>query len=609
MANNFLKQLQNVVETGKLQGITNIRDLYNTGFANSGISYKDFKKQMHDYKIYGNLGKNDMARLSGMYYGSKNADFQEGRKAHMIDRDNGSLVYKDSNLAITPTLSQTITPLNIPIVRKTPVSMIDPNSGPIYASESTAAFRNYSTGTDQNPRLVAGNGNGPGQGFSRQDKRGIGPDNTLIVQDQYGTSYVGNNQISGGNLSASGLDYRTLDQLGLIDYSSPSVTRSINIQNEEEYGKGYDDLTYRQQVDFSNWRKMHGGKGTVEEYLKSKSSPGRVYLTEGTRRHEFDKQAVEYLESRGIKPVYNYQGGINGNWLYNLPEYKELYNKYFQKGMMLKKQGGTMNLNKFQQGGKTSSQQDAVMQFVKALAQTLQADPQQVIQAAQQNPEALKSAVQVYQESKGDIQKAAQAFSQALQSKAQAAKHGAKLNYLKFLKNKCAEDEELYYFKKGGSVGCGCKKKEQGGELKEKKESTVSKFKKACGGFKVKFMAGGQSPKKKNLDQASKDSIEINDKQNMELMSERPGKLVPNPKYDKGKTDDRAQLWVPDRTKTPYKKEEKVKKDCGGSKMKLKKGDKVKSAGTGCIAKFKMHKQGGSLNGIPFIRKALLRAE
>jgi len=26
----------------------------------------------------------------------------------------------------------------------------------------------------------------------------------------------------------------------------------------------------------------------------------------------------------------------------------------------------------------------------------------------------------------------------------------------------------------------------------------------------------------------------------MELMSERPGKLIPNPKYDKGKTDDRA---------------------------------------------------------------------
>ena len=266
----------------------------------------------------------------------------------------------------------------------------------------------------------------------------------------------------------------------------------------------------------------------------------------------------------------------------------------------------TRNYGYYQQGGAVkaqSSQQDAVIQFVKALAQTLQADPQQIIQAAQQNPEALKSAVQVYQESKGDIQKAAQAFSQVISSKTQAAKHGAKLNYLKSLKNKCAENEELYYFKKGGSIGCGCKKKEQGGELKEKKESTISKFKKACGGFKVKFMTGGQSPKKKNLDQASKDSIEINDNQNMELMLERPGKLIPNPKYDKGKTDDRAQLWVPDRTKTPYKKEEKVNKNYCGSKMKLKKGDKVcpkcgkvHTAGMGCsVAKFKYRKLGGQL--------------
>jgi hypothetical protein len=34
---------------------------------------------------------------------------------------------------------------------------------------------------------------------------------------------------------------------------------------------------------------------------------------------------------------------------------------------------------------------------------------------------------------------------------------------------------------------------------------------------------------------------------------------------------------------------------------------KVHSAGIGCaVAKFKMHRQGGSLNGIPFIRKELL---
>ena len=61
----------------------------------------------------------------------------------------------------------------------------------------------------------------------------------------------------------------------------------------------------------------------------------------------------------------------------------------------------------------------------------------------------------------------------------QKAAHGTKLNYFKSLKNQCAEDEEVVYYKKGGSVGCGCKKKkEDGGEItKAKKGTVVDKFK------------------------------------------------------------------------------------------------------------------------------------
>ena len=130
-------------------------------------------------------------------------------------------------------------------------------------------------------------------------------------------------------------------------------------------------------------------------------------------------------------------------------------------------------IKKFQQGGK---QEDAVMQFVKGIADTLQADPQQVIQAAQQNPDALKAAVQVYQETQ-DIQKAAQTFAQAIQGKAKKAEHGAKLEYVKVLKKTCAEDEELVYFKNGGKTGCGCKKKVK--PVKKAKCGTaVEKFKK-----------------------------------------------------------------------------------------------------------------------------------
>ena len=93
-------------------------------------------------------------------------------------------------------------------------------------------------------------------------------------------------------------------------------------------------------------------------------------------------------------------------------------------------------INKFQQGGK----QDPIMQFVQGLAETLQADPQQIIQVAQQNPDALKAAVQVYQQTQ-DMNQAAQTFAQALQKQVQAARHGAKLQYLKSLKNKCEDDE------------------------------------------------------------------------------------------------------------------------------------------------------------------------
>ena len=131
-------------------------------------------------------------------------------------------------------------------------------------------------------------------------------------------------------------------------------------------------------------------------------------------------------------------------------------------------------INKFQQGGK---QQDAVMQFVQGMAEVLQAEPEQVAQLAQQNPEAFKAAVQVYQQTK-DIKQAAQTFAQAFQKQAQAARHGAKLNYIRSLKNQCPEGEETFYYKKGGSVKCGCKKKEDGGKVvQQKKDSPVARFK------------------------------------------------------------------------------------------------------------------------------------
>lgn len=273
------------------------------------------------------------------------------------------------------------------------------------------------------------------------------------------------------------------------------------------------------------------------------------------------------------------------------PEEVAAISPIFDRDTYTYKQSSPYPLVKHQQGGQvqqSNSQQDAVMQFVQALAQTLQADPNQVIQAAQQNPDALKSAVQVYQQTQ-DIQQAAQAFSQALQSQAQAAKHGAKLNYLKTLKNQCADDEELVYFKKGGKVDCGCKKKENGGEMKEeKKESAIDKFK--------KMARGDRFPINKNdtINTATGPKRLVDKKETMKY-----------PKFDHTKATqaekDRASEKDYYRGDKDHGDHDPVKKDCGGSKMKLKKGDKVcpkcgkvHAAGMGCVvAKFKQ--RGGQL--------------
>ena len=197
--------------------------------------------------------------------------------------------------------------------------------------------------------------------------------------------------------------------------------------------------------------------------------------------------------------------------------------------------------------------QDAIMKFVQGLAQTLQADPKQIVQIAQQNPDALEAAVNAFQQTQ-DMNQAAQAFQQTLQSKTVAAKHGAKLQYLKALKHQCAEDEEVVYFKRGGSVDCGCQKK-KGGEIEKAQNGTkaVSKFKNDYSSKKVK--ASEEDYFRGTADHT------------------RPGNN-PVQNFKKKKTE---------QTKVEKKAEQKpsVKpaKKCDG----------------GAVAKFKKHRQGGNI--------------
>lgn len=157
-------------------------------------------------------------------------------------------------------------------------------------------------------------------------------------------------------------------------------------------------------------------------------------------------------------------------------------------------------ITKFQQGGQAANQK-ALMQFVQGIAQVLKVDPKQIVQIAQQKPESLNAAVQVFQQTQ-DIQQAAQAFAQAVQK----AKQGAKLQYLNSLKNKCKEGEELVYMKSGGRVCPVCQKKKNLNSLGEVQKNPVQEFKAKCGGkMKKKMQGGGYFSKVK---QSVKDTID-----------------------------------------------------------------------------------------------------
>lgn len=488
MANNFLNQLQMVVDTGKLQGVTNIKDLYEH-FKDSGINYKDFKKQMHNYGIYGHLGKHDMARLSGMYYGSKKAGW-EAKKPQDLARIEKGIFTPAFNLNTPNEISPLNIPVTEPVIQKTVVT-----STPKKQNKS-----NKQQIAEVTKVVIPANSGDP---------------NTYPIEEQI--------EELNQNLSYDPITGRVRPG-GIIGIGS----NEHNALRNSKIGsalKSVFDWAVRNQV-------TQGGNSAVQI--------GPTQTADQVR------------------------GGWNNflGWLATRPGANPSF-----------KNGG--NLNKSQQGEKTSSQQDVVMEFVQNLAKTLQMDPNEIITISKQYPEILEKTVKTYQDNKEDIQKAAQTFTQELQTKIQAKRHGSKLNYVKSLKNQCADDEELYYYKKGGSVGCGCKKKEQGGELKEKKESVINKFK------AIKKNQNGDKLKKLS-DKALNDSIsKYNKPYPKEYTSE-----------DKIKQEEKLEKFEAEK-----ERRKNIKKDCGGSKIKVAK--------CGAVSKFKKHKDGGSLNGIPFIRKGI----
>lgn len=210
-------------------------------------------------------------------------------------------------------------------------------------------------------------------------------------------------------------------------------------------------------------------------------------------------------------------------------------------------------INKFQTGGQVgeaNQQLQQIFQIAKAAVQGDEQSMQMMAKIAQQvgGPKGLQQLAQ-YAQQMGD-QEGAQALAAIADSMTRSARYGAKLNYLKKINNTCPEGTQLTYYKVGGQI---CSKCEAMAKQKTVNVMDAIKAEMFQGGGKT---VAKKTPAKKQLDQAGRDSIAVNKYNDIEVQNLRPG--------DYKSTKD-GIVWVPDRTKAPYKKEKKEKKENGGN--------------------------------------------
>lgn len=151
--------------------------------------------------------------------------------------------------------------------------------------------------------------------------------------------------------------------------------------------------------------------------------------------------------------------------------------KYQQGGAM--PQGGSI-MERIAQ--LPQDQQQQIMQAFDSWLQQNGVDPNQIHGNPQAEEQAMTQFLQEMQAQQGEAQ-------------AQAARHGAKLKYIKDLKGTCPDGTHLEYYKAGGRLCKKCMKNQDGGEVEEDKKGGVlaqykEKVKKDCGGAKMKKCGG-----------------------------------------------------------------------------------------------------------------------
>ena len=189
----------------------------------------------------------------------------------------------------------------------------------------------------------------------------------------------------------------------------------------------------------------------------------------------------------------------------------------------------------------------------------------QLLQAASQGDQKATQTIQNIMDKakQGDqeavqLAQAIQTVMQEMQGQSQKAAHGAKLQYLKSLKHQCADDEELVYYKKGGSVKCGCEKKFQEGGTTPKKDTGVTKFRQ------------DQKKKKGNNTWTSQDDEHL-----LNARRKNGKNLTPEEKTAIQKWNNLSQEQKSKHQLEEGKSGMKVEKDCGGSAVsKFKKAYK-----------------------------------
>ena len=234
-------------------------------------------------------------------------------------------------------------------------------------------------------------------------------------------------------------------------------------------------------------------------------------------------------------------------------------------------------IQKFQQGGQLD-------QIFNMMNQQPEETLKQLIQSGAK-PEDISNLVELGVQQGKVKPEIGEAIIQALQGQVKAARHGAKLQYLRSLKNQCPEGEELYYYKKGGSVGCGCKKKEDGGEIKKAQNGAVARFKNRTKAEQDKinkqseddYFNGTADHTKPGTSQKPVQKFKTRSKAEQERINKQSEK-----DYFAGTAD---------HTKPGVKKVSKkacgskIKKDCNGAVAKFK---------AACGSKLKKHQQGGT---------------